>query len=208
MSTAAAVHPELRIIDNYYIDPFAVREAALLYTYTRPETGTWNGLHSIQRHPDTEEHFFALARMIDPGGQPNWDQIQASYQFWSRPSAGLFALLLEGQSDNVHYHLRSGARAAVCYFSLPRDCDSRDGVSFYRHRASGLVTCQGANISMLQQLKSDGPHRSRWEKIATVPMSFNRMIIFDARCFHAASDGFGTSILDGRLAQIFNIDFL
>ena len=39
-------------------------------------------------------------------------------------------------------------------------------------------------------------------------MAFNRMVLFNGRYFHAASDGFGMTPSDGRLAPLFNIDFL
>ena len=48
-------------------------------------------------------------------GRPNWKEIEETERFWDRPSAGIFALLLEGQTDTVHFHHRTGTWAGVIY---------------------------------------------------------------------------------------------
>lgn len=202
------LHANIQVQDEFYTDPYSVRNFALSCDFSRAESGTWNGYHSLQRHPQTKEVFFKIARMISEEKTPNWDDIETSFQFWGKPTAGMFALLLESQSDTVHFHRRSGTWAGVCYLTLPDHCNSRLGVSFYRHKATGLETCRGAAPAQILQLRQDASDRTKWEEIYSVPMLFNRMVIFDGRYFHAASDGFGHTVDDGRLTQLFNLDFL
>lgn len=198
----------LDILDQYYPDPYVVRDFALSCTFERPFTGTWQGLHSLQRYPDTKKVFFELASRMPAVGTPNWEQIETSRDFWGRPSAGMFALLLANQFDTVHFHRRSGAWAGVCYLSLPKDCSDRDGVIFFRHLRTGLTNCISATPDQIAELRNDGSHFDAWEVVQHIPMRFNRMVLFDGRCFHAASNGFGDNVNNGRLTQLFNIDFV
>lgn len=208
--SSIASQPEsfVRILDGYYPRPEKVREFALSCTFSEPFTGSWNGWQSLERAPDTRDVFFDLVRRLPETGTPNWEQIESSYRFWQRPSAGMFAFLPGGRSDTVHFHRRSGTWAGVCYLVPPQMAADRDGVAFFRHRETGATTSVGCSPEELAQFRSDGPFRERWERIRVVPMAFNRLVLFDGRAFHAASDGFGVTPREGRLTQLFNIDFL
>jgi uncharacterized protein DUF6445 len=194
----------LEVVDDYYPDPLAVRKFALECTFEPPFTGQWKGLHSLQRHPDTRRVFFDIAERLPVDGEANWADIEASYAFWGRPSAGMFALLLDGQTDNVHFHQRSGAWAAVCYLSLPEDCQA--GIGFYRHETTGRTSSHESTQEERELFRADAHDREKWTRITTVEMAFNRLVIFDGRYFHAADDGFGAGPSDGRLAQLFNMN--
>jgi len=199
----------LEVIDDYYHAGEAeeLRAFALSCTFAPPFTGSWNGLQSIERAPQTPEVFRNLASRLPALGKDNWDQVETSYRFWGRPSAGMFALLLRGQSDTVHFHARSGTWAGVCYLAPPALCDGRDGVTFFRHKRTGAETFVDASSSQLAAFRLDAPDPTRWEVVHTVSMAFNRMVLFNGRFFHAASHGFGDGPTDGRLTQLFNIDF-
>jgi hypothetical protein len=60
----------------------------------------------------------------------------------------------------------------------------------------------------MEELRRDAPDPSKWELTHRVPMKFNRAVLFDATLFHAASEGFGGSPDNGRLAQVFNLDIV
>lgn len=198
----------LTIVDDYYGDPEAVRQFAVESEFARPFTGAWQGLHSLRRHPDTEVVFQDIARRLPVSGTPNWDEVEESYRFWNRPSAGVFALLLDGQSDAVHSHKRTGRWAGLCYLNTPSQFSSDDGLRLYRHIATGATSCADASAADLAKFRSEGTDDSLWELVMTVPMAFNRMIIFDGQFFHAASDGFGSDAKTGRLAQLFAIEIM
>jgi hypothetical protein len=197
----------LEVIDDYYRSPEEVRRFALSCTYAEPFAAGWNGLQSIERAPQTQEVFRDLARRAPATGKDNWEEIEASYRVWGRPSAGTFALLLAGQSDNVHFHVRSGAWAGVCYLSLPPACSGRHGVVFYRHKETGATSFAGAGPEQMAMFRRDGSDPEKWEPLQAVPMAFNRMVLYNGRFFHAASPGFGRAVADGHLTQVFDIDF-
>ncbi len=48
-------------------------------------------------------------------------------------------------------------------------------------------------------MSADGNDPSKWEKVMTLPMRFNRMVLFRPWLWHAATAGFGTDIGNGRL---------
>jgi hypothetical protein len=151
--------------------------------------------------------FLKLADQIPSEGLPTWDEVETSFRFWGRPSAGMFALLLEGQTDTVHFHRRSGRWAGVCYLTPPELVGARDGVVFYRHRPTGATHCPLDGQNDVARYREDASVADRWERLSAVEMAFNRMVIFDGRYFHAASPGFGTEAASARLTQLFNIDF-
>ena len=42
---------------------------------------------------------------------------------------------------------------------------------------------------------------SKWEKVMTLPMRFNRLVLFRPWLWHAAASGFGDRNENGRLIQ-------
>lgn len=198
----------IQVVDEYYPDPDAVRNYAVQSVFSPPFTGAWQGLHSTRSHPSSREVFADLAARTGQPGKTNWPEIQASERFWGRPSAGVFALLLAGQSDTVHSHKRSGRWAGLCYLTTPPEDDQIHGLQFFRHRGTGRTNCNGLSPSELTGFRDDGAKHEAWERTGVVEIVYNRMIIFDGQFFHAASDGYGTNVSNGRLTQLFAIDFL
>lgn len=199
-------HADLIVTDDFYDDPCSVREFALNMPFRTPEFSTWRGLHSSDRHPETRDAFFRICHVLRPGSRHNWNDIEKSYEFWGYPSAGLFALLLSGQTDDIHFHRRT-RWAAVCYLT-PDDRVPVDAcLVFYRHNGSGISNISNAPVHLIDAFRQEGADKTLWSEVKRVPMRYNRLVAFDARFFHAASDGFGANRYDGRLTQLFNINF-
>jgi hypothetical protein len=55
--------------------------------------------------------------------------------------------------------------------------------------------------------RADGHDRSKWNEVLVIPARKNRMVLFDGRFFHAASEGYGDGPRNGRLTQLLGIDF-
>lgn len=194
------------VLDGYLENPEEVREWAVQSEFVRPFTGTWNGLHSTRSHPSRRELFFDIASRIPEKGRSNWEDVVSSEKFWERPSAGVFALLLDGQKDTVHFHQRTGSWSAVLYLSRKDDCVGRSGVSFYRHAATGAERFDELSNELIPKFKEDSQFDDRWELVYSVEMRFNRLVIFNGKYFHAASAGFGDNPLNGRLTQLFSMN--
>lgn len=102
--------------------------------------------------------------------------------------------------------------SGILYLSLPGDC--RGGTEFFRHKRTGLDRVPSKQAEMLGAGYSD-PNRlieevvnadtlkpSRWERLFTVPMRFNRLILFSPWMFHNSARGFGSTAENGRLVHL------
>lgn len=133
---------------------------------------------------------------------------------------------LRGDPATMHGHCRltlkadrgiSGVHIDPCfysgilYLSLPEHC--RGGTEFFRHRRTGLervpsdpLAVARAGYDDINALVEDVVNRdtnspSRWERVFTVPMRFNRLVLFNPWLFHNAAPAFGDRPDNGRLIQ-------
>ena len=51
-------------------------------------------------------------------------------------------------------------------------------------------------------LESDGRDMTKWEHLMTVPMRFNRLILYRPWLWHSAGESFGENLENGRLVQL------
>ncbi len=56
--------------------------------------------------------------------------------------------------------------------------------------------------SIAELLRQDGNDPDKWQHLMTVPMRFNRLILYRPWLWHSAGEAFGTSLEDGRLIQL------
>jgi hypothetical protein len=103
--------------------------------------------------------------------------------------------------------------SGVLYLNRPEQC--RGGTSFFRHRgtrsdhapttAADLVRCNAktAQEALDRILGTDSNDPAQWETTVSVPMQFNRLVLFRPLLWHSAGEGFGDSTANGRLVQLF-----
>ncbi|MCR9257099.1 MAG: DUF6445 family protein [Alphaproteobacteria bacterium] len=122
-----------------------------------------------------------------------------------------FRLTLDGESSRRQVHADPSSLwwVGVLYLTLPEYCQG--GTLFYRHRELGLdrtpeneedLEKVGVN-SVADLLERDGNDMDKWEHTMTLPMRFNRLVLYRPWLWHTAGPGFGSSIEDGRLIQVF-----
>jgi Family of unknown function (DUF6445) len=193
--------PSLIIIDDFLTDPMLARKTALALDYD-PEfkDGNYPGLLSTEPLPI-----------------PGLDQAVA----------GIIGAAVKPQPGTSHSHCRltlakdkglSGVHIDPCfysgilYLSLPEHC--RGGTDFFRHKRTGLdrvpadmdgVRAAGysdPNLLIEEVVNADTLKPSRWEKQFTVPMRFNRLILFSPWMFHNSARAFGNGPDNGRLVHL------
>jgi hypothetical protein len=55
-----------------------------------------------------------------------------------------------------------------------------------------------------QTLEADTMNLEAWEALFTIPMKYNRLLIFDGKYFHSGARRFaGASLAEGRMTQNF-----
>lgn len=133
-----------------------------------------------------------------------------------QPAAGtthqFCRLTLRGDTGRSGVHIDPCFYSGILYLSLPEHC--RGGTEFFRHRRTGLdrvpqdareLAASGyADINRLIEdvVNGDTLKPARWERTMTVPMRFNRLILFSPWLFHNSAPGFGDRPETGRLVHL------
>ncbi|HZF34160.1 MAG TPA: DUF6445 family protein [Candidatus Angelobacter sp.] len=193
----------LIIVDDVYDDPEGMREAALRVDYPTPAVGAnYAGRNSSRKLllPDTDKMLSWVAgeQLVGAGERAH----------------GALRLTLAGDTGRYSVHVDIGVDwSGVLYLNRPEQC--RGGTSFFRHRSTGsehapttaedLVRCNAktAQEALDRILGRDSNDPAQWEATLTVPMQFNRLVLFRPLLWHSAGDGFGDSTGSGRIVQLF-----
>lgn len=193
--------PSLIIIDDFLSDPHLARTKALALDYD-PEfkDGNYPGLLSTRALPIPGLDQ-AVAGIIGAAVQPQ-----------PGTSHGHCRLTLAKDKGLSGVHIDPCFYSGILYLSLPEHC--RGGTDFFRHRRTGLDRVPGdtqgvraagytdPNILIEDVVNADTLKPSRWEKQFTVPMRFNRLILFSPWMFHNSALAFGAGPENGRLVHL------
>jgi hypothetical protein len=191
------------VIDDFFANPMEVRAAALALSYPKPDKPQpYPGVTSAQPMlwPNSDQMFSQII------GEP----LRAKSGFFH----GHYRKAYEGNRGFGYIHIDPDTVwAGVLYMTLPEHCQG--GTEFFRHKKYGT---DGAPINA-EQLKIygednadklvdrltevDGLDPANWDHITTLPMRFNRLILFRGWMWHTAGVSFGTSDENCRLVQVF-----
>lgn len=191
------------VIDDFYANPQEVRQAALAMDYPAPAAReNYPGRMSAQPAlwPECDRMFSAIL------GEP----LRGN----TRQLHGYFRISLAGDPRGADIHVDvDNTWAGVLYLTAPEHC--RGGTEFFRHKKFGTdhapirreeLAIYGARTSgevLDKTIVPDGRDRSKWEHLMTVPMRFNRLILFRSWFWHTAGEAFGDCKENGRLVQLF-----
>lgn len=124
-------------------------------------------------------------------------------------SHGKFRLTLGSDTGKAAVHTDSSHWSGILYLTLPEFCQG--GTDFYRHVPSQMdhspyteEHLQKAGLKDFSEvgeklLLADTNDPDKWEHIMTLPMRFNRLVLFRPWLYHNAGPGFGDSFDNGRL---------
>lgn len=174
--------PQLIVVDNFYENPDEVRNFALKQEFVP------SGGHKGKRTTQDFNNESIKKRFEELIGKPvtKWD-----YK-WN----GCFQYCIAGDPLVVHCDVQN--YAALVY--LHKDAPCSTGTSFFRHKK--LLTQYYKN-SVFDKGNYDFTPFELVDKIGNI---YNRLVIFDAKMIHAASEYFGKEPSDSRLFQIFFFD--
>ena len=167
------------VIDDFYDNPFEVREFALKQQY--------EGCHLPRFHTKSfaqDEHREFFQRIIEPfAGKITYfeDRFNGSFQYSTSDFRGWCHV------DTVDW-------AAIVFLSP--DAPVACGTNFYAFHDGNLKTSN----EITRKFSSDV---TKWSVTDTLGNVFNRLIVYDATYFHRATNYFGTTKEDGRLFQVF-----
>lgn len=192
------------IIDDFYPDPYLVRDLALDAEYENKEDKYYPGDNSTMPFdpPRLSEIVSSLV------GEPVMGTRHTAHCGFRIAMAGAES----GASLRMHV---DGANywSGIVYLSLPEHC--RGGTEFYRHKGLGSDRAPLYD-SEVQQLgydscalftqdltRKDSNDPSAWEYLFTVPMRFNRCVLFRPWFWHTSGESFGDCKENARLIQLF-----
>jgi hypothetical protein len=176
------------VVDNFYSDPYAIRECALQQEF-KEDLRYYKGKR-------TEEKFFV------PGTKKVFETIIGQpITIWEEYGMnGIFQTC--NAEDPLVYHTDLQQWAGMVYLTpgAPFQC----GTSMYAHKETKARHCTDPGID---EAFSGGFYDStKFELVDTVGNVFNRLVIFNGKCIHAASQYFGQTLEDSRLFHMFFFD--
>lgn len=182
--------PRLWIIDNFYDDPYAVREFALKQNFEE-DLNYYKGSRTREQFivPGTKEAFEKIiGKKIT-----NWTETHGM--------CGRFQYCTA--EDDLVYHCDSQTLAGMVYLTpdAPHSC----GTSLFAHKRTGLRNENDfGNVNVFGE--TGYYDRTKFELVDTAGNVFNRLVLFDAKCIHSANEYFGTDITNSRLFHLFFFD--
>lgn len=172
---------ELMIVDNFYVNPDAVRNYALSLPFN--VTGNFPGSRTKPYLPDDLKN--AIQHWMNPVGKiTNW--------FEGDGYTGAFQLTTAQDRTWIHAdHFNNWA--GVCY--LTPNAPHTGGTGLYRHRESGQFKRTDQDW--------EGYDYTKWDLFDRIGNKYNRLILYRGDLFHASLDYFGNDLNTGRLFQTF-----
>jgi len=195
------------VIDNFYEDSLLLREFALDQEYFKGNRGNWPGLRTELLHNVNYDLFQVVLKkllfVLKDYGITQVSELQTGFQLidetygrgWVHDDdptfqcAGLIYLnenapLGSGTTIYEDSPDFSGERYAKLFETDVNNTSSEDRAVYAKYREEQV---------------------SQFKKSIIVENVFNRMILFDSRCWHSADNFFGTTTQDSRLTQVFFI---
>lgn len=180
----------LWIVDNFYDDPYAVREFALNQEFEE-NLNYYKGNRTKQQFiiPGTKEAFEKIiGKKIN-----NWTETHGM--------CGRFQYCTA--QDDLVYHCDGQTLAGMVY--LTPDAPFSCGTSLFAHKNTKLRNENDfGNINVFEE--TGFYDRTKFELVDTAGNVFNRLVLFDAKCIHSANEYFGTNKNNSRLFHLFFFD--
>ena len=201
MSLPPAHAPTFIVIDDFLANPNVARDAALRLSYDPAKKhGNYPGTLSDRPLPikGLEDRISAIA------GTPLVPAPGTTH--------GHCRLTLAGDRGDTGVHIDPAAYSGILFLSKPEHC--RGGTDFFTHKRTGLDRIprdmpgiRSAGYSDINRLiedvvNRDTNRRSAWDKSFTLPMRYNRLILFNPWLFHDAARAFGDRPDNARLVML------
>jgi hypothetical protein len=179
------------VIDNFYENPYEVRNFALQQEYKEQPCTDYN--YCIGKRTKSfayEEHKKKFQEILEPivGKIKNfpYDTDNGKFQY---------------STSNEHswVHCDNANFAGIIY--LTPDAPVESGTAFYKY-IDGTMDEYESRIMKNKYYKYD-KDMTKWKLVDKVGNIFNRLVLFDSSRFHTAVDYFGSDMYDSRLYQLF-----
>ncbi len=195
------------VVDNFYEDPELWREFALEQEFFKGDRGNWPGLRTELLHRLNRGMFEVVMKkllfILKDYGITQVSELQTGFQSIDETYGRGW----------VHDDDPSFQVAGVIYLS--KDAPIGSGTTIYEDAPdfNGDIYTKAFAEDVLLASPEDRANYAKYreEQVANFKKSivvenvFNRLIMFDSRCWHSADNFFGTTRDDARLTQVFFI---
>ena len=196
----------IRVADDFYPNPEAVRKRALAMTSTEPENlvGWRTRAYQPRGIKERIEKKFSLRI-------PYWEEDVNAIEACN----GVFFTSYDrgdhGEKVGIHYDDPLPWVMFLIYLTPNAPYDS--GTSLWQHKSTGLMKppspgdakrLGSTKEKLLAILERDSRIRNRWTEVDRVGNVFNRAVMFPGGFYHSASRHFGSGLRDGRIYQSFH----
>lgn len=176
----------IRVADDFAVDPVGIREAALRLEFKTVEHGggKYSGIGLMPLDLSNE-----ISELV---GFP----VKQKLSFF-RINRGT-----DAPSTFIHADSSESEFAGVLHLSAPHYL--KGGTAFWTHKVMCIDRLRAANVTrsgMAERLNWDGHDESLWEMTGYCAMKFNRFITYPACMFHSRypKETWGTDNVDSRL---------
>ena len=176
------------VVDNFYTDPYKIREYALGVNFSA-DLRFYKGIRSNEQHifQGTKEIFESII-----GEKIN--------HFHEHEMCGRFQVCTS--EDPIVYHNDNQKWAAMIYLSP--DAPFSSGTKLLAHKETKARSFEDKGY---EKAFSGGFYdATKFETVDEIGNVFNRLVIFNSKCIHSASQYFGTDKYSGRLTHLFFFD--
>jgi hypothetical protein len=186
------------VIDNFYENPFEVREFALEQRDDYQPNDYHPGIRSSSFA--TEKHREMINNIVEPfSGKINKFNISKDK---SSNSNGTFQLnVSEDRKSWIHIDTGDTNWAGIIY--LTPNAPLSGGTGFFKHKDGNLTNCDKSILQNDNKVKQNRYDNTQWELVNSIGNVFNRLILFRSNQYHMSLDYFGNDFEDGRLIQLF-----
>jgi len=197
------LNKDLIVIDDFYDNPFGMRNLALQSEYLAFLNSNIPGYESKNSYFN---NYYAekFSKLINNKIDINPNKL----------SYGKFRYSLAESKSLSSMHLDKAEWSAIVYLTLDMDC--KGGLGVYKHKETGLSKVPDnfeelnkIGYSSIADLDRKIVHPAtnmfdKWELIEHIPMKFNRLVLLrGSKYFHSVTEKFGESIVNGRLSHNF-----
>ena len=183
--------PTLIVVDDFFNNPDDVRDYALGADYVE------RGYHGAVGHRTLEPTHFKGVRQKFESLLHSRISDGNTLGGWSYATNGVFQHCMA--EDPFVIHADDQRWAAMVY--LTPDAPVECGTTLYRHKETGKERVD-SKIDW-DMFKGNFYDPTPFEVVDVVGNKYNRMILFDAKHIHAASQYFGDSIENDRIFQLY-----
>lgn len=198
------IDPGIIIIDNFYDDPDKIRQLALDTEYFEKGksqdfsfgNAPWPGIMS-KKSFIPEGLDLKISKVTNTRLQTN-----------RTSDSGRFRI--SGINDTFTQYLHSDGivddgkgYAGVVYLNTIEQSKDMPGTVFYEHKETGNQICH--NKEQLINIVKNNEYNDLkyWKEHLTIPMKYNRMILYRKYYFHGIGKLFGDTKENSRLVQVF-----